>query len=95
MRLYDLPGNEFERAKGDLWEFEVDDFEFSEPCVSTAAITHVTIKPDTSDGDGIYIKDVFTWVRSGAASEMLTADYDINAWLDGDTPESAIDLSKV
>ena len=54
-------------------------------------IKHCSIEND----DGIGIANIFTIVRSGSESELLTADFNINTYLDGNAPEYDIDLTIV
>ena len=75
VQLDDLSGDQFEPAKGDLWEFEIDKFGFSEPCISSTVITRVNIETD-GNYDGLGIANMFTiytpqWCRKRASDCRL------------------------
>ena len=57
-------------------------------------IKHCLIENDGSS-DGIGIANIFTIVSSSSESELLTADFNINTYFDGNAPEYYIDLTIV
>ena len=87
VRLYNLPGNDSEPAKGDLWIFNIDDFGFRSTCVTKSSIARLRMIMAL----GLQTSSL----RSGSESELLTADFNTNTYLDGNAPEYDIGLTIV
>ena len=95
VRLYNRPGNDFEKNKGDFWDFSMESFGFDEPCITNVSIVHVEIENDGS-GDGWQMETILTTIRSGDEHDLLTADYYIDKWLDADDiSQHKVDLTIV
>ena len=77
----DNPGDMVQN-KGDLWEINKSSFGFSVTCVTKKDIHSVTIKQGGNDGWNI--KSIATMIRSGSKFQILTADMNVNRWIDGD-----------
>ena len=82
--LPDLPGDDYLKHKGDLWELSfLNDFNFT-CCVKKCDIQSIAIIE--SNNDGWNIETIFTFIKSGDDSELATKDFDVNRWIDGDGP---------
>lgn len=73
--------------KGDLWEFSLSSFGFPDSCIQVSEIQGVYII-ETND-DGWNIGSVVTLVKdSQGGVGLLTQDFDVNHWIDGDRHQS-------
>ena len=83
--LYDRSGNDMFKNIGDLWKISFSSFGFS--CVKIGQIANVAIM-ESSD-DGWNIESIATFVKDTAGGfEVLTQDFDIYRWVDGDGDSS-------
>ena len=84
------------KGKGDLWKFQIANFNFiTDTCITKSDITGVTIH---NGGDnGWNIESVVTVLHGGLSFDLLTANMDVNRWIDGnDLPsELKYDLTLV
>lgn len=84
--LYNLPGDDYFKNKGDLWVFDIS--AFSESCVTVGNIESVSIVADSNDGWNI--ASIVTLVRDAEGKDqLLTSDFGVNRWIDGDSVASA------
>lgn len=80
--LYDRPGDDMDKDKGDLWEFSISKLLLKDTCVEKADFKKITLENGGSNGWNI--ESIITFLRSGNSYDMLTADMHINRWLDSD-----------
>ena len=66
----DVPGDDMVQNKGDLWEINLSSFGFSMTCITKR--------------DGWNIQSIATMICSGSKFQILTADMNVNRWIDGD-----------
>ena len=81
VRFPDNPGDDMLKNKGDLWEISLSSFGFSMTCITKRDIHSVAIQEGGNDGWNI--KSVATMVRSGSKFQILTANMNVNRWIDG------------
>ena len=83
IRLPDLPNGNFEKGVGDLWKLDIKtDFKFT-TCITLCDIQSISIIPDSNDAWNI--GSIFTFAAvDGDCWEMVSADYNIDQWVDGD-----------
>ena len=73
------------KNKGDLWKVSFSSFGFS--CVKIGQIANVAIIE--SSNDGWNIESIATFVKgSGGGFQVLTQDFDVYRWIDGDGDSS-------
>ena len=83
IRLPDLPNGNFEKGVGDLWKLDIKtDFKFT-TCITLCDIQSISIIPDSIDAWNIGSIVTFASV-DGDCWEMVSADYNIDQWVDGD-----------
>ena len=82
LRLYNRPGDDYAKHKGDLWKFNIDSFYFPFSCLTISKIQTVSII-ESSD-DGWNIDSIVTLVGVNGSFKVLTQDLDVNRWIDGD-----------
>lgn len=91
--LPDLPGNDYDLHKGDLWKINLHSLSCSGSaftgCIRKGDITSITIT-ESSD-DAWNIDSVITILKASYfngqywnASEVATMDMDVNRWIDAD-----------
>ena len=80
LRLYDRPGNDYAKHKGDLWKINIASFSFPF-CLTISNIQRVSIIE--SSNDGWNIDSIVTLVGSRGHFEVLTQNLDVNRWIDG------------
>ena len=84
LRLYDRPGDDMSPHKGDLWELNIADFHFLDPCISIRKIRGVSIVERSNDGWNI--ASIATFVKdSHDQVQVLTQDIGVNRWIDGNS----------
>ena len=83
VKLYDRPGNDFERNKGDLWYYNINQF-YSESCVIFSGIDKVQLIADTIDG--WIVSDVYVSadLKDSDKYALLAAGYPMESLVDGD-----------
>ncbi len=82
-RLYNRPGNDYSKNKGDLWAFDLQsDFGFSDCFCYERDVSNITLTPGGTDGWNI--QTIFTILKIGNEYTVLSADVNVNKWLDGD-----------
>ena len=80
--LPNLPKDDYQKHKGDLWKISfIDDF-LIDYCVTKYDIKSIFIRENGDDGWNIETMVIF--IKSGNDYELATCDFDVNAWIDGD-----------
>ena len=80
--LPDLPRDDFEPQKGDLWKLHIKDFFGFDDCITEKDVDGITIVQGSNDGWNIdsivtfVVADQYYW-------ELSSVDLDINQWIDG------------
>jgi len=74
IKLYDRPGNDYTRYKGDKWSIRLSDFGFSDKCILRGDIVNLALLAGGDDGWNIesvvtYLKHDFTTVNSPEISK--------------------------
>jgi hypothetical protein len=81
--LYDRPGDDMQKNKGDLWKIDFSDFHFTQGCIKIGDISGVSIVENGNDGWNI--DSIATLVRDNSGGvEVLTQDLEVFRWIDGD-----------
>jgi len=81
--LPDLPKDDYEPHKGDLWKLHLKDYFGFNDCVKPKDIEGITIVQGSNDGWNIdsivtfVVVDQYIW-------ELSSVDLDVNQWIDGD-----------
>ena len=81
VNLYDLPGDDYESNKGDLWKMRISDFHFAN-CITIEDITGIAIVARSDDGWNIDLITTYVGDESGKFQE-LSQDFDVYRWIDG------------
>ena len=80
--LPDLPGDDYEKNKGDLWKMSFKDNFHLVHCVKKNDIKSITIRQNGDDGWNI--ETIVTFIKSGTDYELATSDFNVYKWIDGD-----------
>jgi hypothetical protein len=81
--LYDRPGDDMQKNKGDLWKIDFSDFHFTDGCITIDKISGASIVENGNDGWNI--DSIATLVKDNRGGvEVLTQDLDVFRWIDGD-----------
>ena len=92
LQLSDRPGDDYAANKGDLWDIDLSSFGFSDDCIKIPEIQRVSII--ASGNDGWNIATIVTLVSDSSNYQVLTEDFGVNHWIDGDGQASRhFDLS--
>ena len=84
--LYNRPGDDYLSNKGDLWSFSFSS-SFGLSCIRISDIDRVSIVESANDGWNI--ETIVTLVSdSSSRLQVLTRDFDVYRWIDGDGPAS-------
>ena len=81
LQLYDRPGDDYSKNKGDLWKYNIDSFNFPISCLTISKIQKVSIIENGNDGWNI--DSIVTLVGSSGRFQVLTENIDVNRWIDG------------
>ena len=95
VELGDLPGDQAQSHKGDLWKFRLNnDLGITSPsCIRKSNIDEIAIEEDTNDG--WHIDSVITVLKSGSNYQVATLDMEADQWIDGDgNPSSQPGVTK-
>ena len=82
LSLYDRPGDDFQANKGDIWDIGFSSFGFSDSCIRIPEIDRVSIVENGNDGWNI--GTIMTLVSDSRNYQVLTQDFGVNRWIDGD-----------
>lgn len=86
--LPNLPGNDFQRNKGDLWKISVPSFGFSDSCIRKSEIERIALEEDNNDG--WHIDSIVTFVGTANGQfELATMDMNSFRWVDGNAGTAA------
>ena len=81
--LPDLPEGNFEQGMGDLWKLSIKDFFNFDTCITLSDIESISIV--AASDDGWNIASIVTYaVVDAECWQLISADYDVNQWVDGD-----------
>ena len=70
------------------WSFDIDGFNFqTDSCIEMGDIFSVVLTP--KEKDGWNIESIVTVLESSDSSTLLSADYNVNRWVDNDRGPSA------
>ena len=84
--LPDLPQDDYQSLKGDLWKISfADDFSF-DYCVRKNDIESIAIAE--SGNDGWNIETIVTFIESDNNFELASEDFNVFRWIDGDSESS-------
>ena len=81
MDLYNREGNDYSRNKGDLWKYDIANFDFPSSCVTISNIERVSINESSTDAWNI--ASIVTLVGADGSFKVLTKDLNVNRWIDG------------
>ena len=89
--LPNLPGDDYQLNKGDLWKLNLrTHFLFRDDCIQFSEIESIAI--EQNDNDGWNIASIATFYRddhyAGSAFQIATLDMDVNRWIDGNGAHS-------
>ena len=77
----DNPGDDMTPNDGDLWKIPIFAFNFKKSCIRKGVIDKVYMQE--GGNDGWFVASIFTAVNSTSGYRLLTADVDVNRWIDG------------
>ncbi len=81
--LYNRPGDDYKRNKGDFWEYSFSDFGFTDSCIQIGDFRYIEITEGGNDGWNI--ASIVTLVEdSSGGVQVVTTDIGVNRWIDGD-----------
>ena len=81
LRLYNRPGDDYAKHKGDLWKYNIASFCFPFSCLTISDIKEVSIIERSNDGWNI--ASFVTLVEAGGSFQVLTQNIGVNHWIDG------------
>ena len=89
VELGDLPGDQAQSHKGDLWTFSLkNDLGITSPsCIWKSNIEEIAIEESTNDG--WHIDSVITVLKSGSNYQVATLDMEADQWVDGNGSPSS------
>ena len=82
VRLYNRPGDDYAPNKGDLWKISLSSFEFDDYCITRSEIENLALLEGGNDGWNI--ESVVTFLNRGTHYHLLSRDFNVYRWLDGD-----------
>ena len=91
VKLYNRPGNDFERNKGDLWYYNIDQF-YSDICVTVNGIDEVRLIADTTDGWILSDAYITADLKNSDKYALLAAGYPIESLADGNEGPGYVDV---
>ena len=83
VRFPNNPGADMLQNKADLWTIPISDFRFQASCIWKDNVTDISIR--NGGNDGWYINSLLTVLSDGDAYVVLSADMNVNRWVDGDS----------
>lgn len=81
IQLYDRPGDDYTRYKGDKWSIRLSDFGFSDKCILRGDIVNLALL--AGGDDGWNIESVVTYLKHDSYYRELSRDFEVYRWLDG------------
>ena len=92
-RFPNRPGNDMMKNKGDFWRFNLKkDFKLRKRCISKADINKIVVH--NGGNDGWKIESIVTILRSGWYYTVVTADIDLNQFVDGN-PKGSMSFNQI
>ena len=79
--LPNLPEQDYQKHKGDLWKISFKDDFLLNYCVMKYDIRSIAIMENGDDGWNI--ETIVTFIKSGNDYELATSDFHVNHWIDG------------
>ena len=80
LKFYNLPGDDYSRNKGDLWEYNIASLEFPFSCLTICKIKRVYIIEGSDDAWNI--DSIVILAGADGNSQVLTQDLDVNRWIE-------------
>ena len=85
VQLYNRPGDDYKKHKGDIWKFNIRTFHFRDGCITKGDFRHVYLQAGGKDGWNI--QSVITYLYFNARHlTFVTSNLHVNRWLDGNGP---------
>ena len=81
IRLYNRPGDDYMRYKGDLWKISLSSFGFNDKCITRSDIDNLALVEGGHDGWNI--ESVVTFLKRESYYRLLSQDFNVYRWLDG------------
>ena len=92
IKLPDLPKGKFQQGEGDLWKLSIEtDFNIT-TCITLDDIQSISLVAASDDGWNIGSITTFAVVSSDC-KKLITADYDVNRWVDGDGDDEHLEFA--
>ena len=86
--LYDRPGDDYLKNKGDLWKIPISDFLFTDKCITVSELQGVAFIERSTNG--WHIDSVVTFLKTGSDYLLYSEDFDANRWIDSDDDPSRL-----
>ena len=83
VRLYNRPGDDCMRFKGDMWRISLSSFEFYDNCITRSDIENLALLPGGNDSWNI--ESVITFLKRGSNYLLLSRDFNVLHWLNADS----------
>ena len=80
VRLYNRPGDDYAKNKGDLWKISLSSFGFTDKCITRSDIKNLALVEGGRDGWNI--DSVVTFLKHGSYYRLLSRDFNVYRWLD-------------
>jgi len=80
--LYNLPKDDFEPHKGDLWKLSIRHYFGFTQCIRARDINHIKIQQASNDGWNIESVVTFVIFDNGGW-QLSSADFNVYQWIDG------------
>ena len=81
VRLYNRPGDDYAKYKGDLWKISLSSFGFNDKCITRSDIDNLALVEGGHDGWNI--ESVVTFLKRSSYYRLLSRDFNVYRWLDG------------
>ena len=86
LQLQMMSGNEFQRGKGDVWNFDMAEFGFSQSCIEVGDVDGLALVEGGTDGWKIASVVTLVTDDDGQVS-LLSSDTGADRWIDGNGGE--------
>ena len=81
VQLYNRKGDDYSKNKGDLWKIKLSAFNFKDTCISRHDIKKLSLLHGGNDGWNI--DSIVTFLKVRSNYYLLSRDFNIFRWLDG------------
>ena len=81
IQLYNRPGDDYTRYKGDKWLIPLSSFGFSDKCIMRGDVVGLALL--AGGNDGWNIESVVTYLKYDSYYRELSRDFEVYRWLDG------------